>query len=74
MVAGDIQYFTNLHGMLIGSIFDAGRMLTVTANCKEGPPVVEGFVICRMMSLSFMMLVIYIAVLIGPGRSIRRGR
>ena len=57
--------FANWFGMLFAAVFNAGKMLGVAANGKEGPALAEGIVAFFLGSLSIAMLAMCIAVLIG---------
>jgi hydroxylaminobenzene mutase len=63
--------FANWLGILIAAIFDAGKMLTVAADGKEGSPVVEGIVNFSLISLSVAMIMVSIIILIGLVRSMK---
>jgi hydroxylaminobenzene mutase len=63
--------FANWLGMLIAAVFNAGGMLTVAAEGKEGPPVVEGIVNFSLISLSVAMIMVCITVLAGLWRSMK---
>lgn len=62
--------FMNWLGILVAAVFNAGKMLNIAANGKEGSPFAEGFVAFSLLSLTMAMLVICVTVLIG----LRRGR
>lgn len=62
--------FMNWLGILVAAVFNAGKMLNIAANGKEGSPIAEGFVAFSLLSLTMAMLVICVTVLIG----LRRGR
>lgn len=57
--------FSNWFAVLLAAIFNAGKMLTVGANGKEGNPVIEGVIMFLLISLSIAMLFVSVAVLIG---------
>jgi hydroxylaminobenzene mutase len=61
--------FMNWFGILVAAVFNAGKMLNIAANGKEGSPLAEGFVAFSLLSLSVAMLVICVTVLIGLRRS-----
>jgi hydroxylaminobenzene mutase len=61
--------FMNWFGILVAAVFNAGKMLNIAANGKEGSPLAEGFVAFSLLSLSVAMLVICLTVLIGLRRS-----
>jgi (hydroxyamino)benzene mutase len=60
--------FANWFGMLFAAVFNAGKMLGVAANGKEGPALAEDIVTFLLISLSIAMLIICISVLIGLHR------
>jgi hydroxylaminobenzene mutase len=60
--------FTNWLGMLIAAIFNAGKMLGIEANGKEGHPIVEAIITFSLISLSIAMLTICITIMIGLRR------
>ena len=61
--------FMNWLGILVAAVFNAGKMLNIAANGKEGSPFAEGFVAFSLLSLTIAMLVICVTVLIGLRRS-----
>ena len=61
--------FANWLAMLVAAVFNAGRMLTVAANGKEGPAFAEGIVSFLLATLTLAMLVISITILIGLYRN-----
>ena len=61
--------FMNWLGILVAAVFNAGKMLNIAANGKEGSPIAEGFVAFSLLSLTIAMLVICVTVLIGLRRS-----
>lgn len=61
--------FMNWLGILVAAVFNAGKMLNIAANGKEGSPFAEGFVAFSLLSLTMAMLVICVTVLIGLRRS-----
>ena len=63
--------FVNWLGILVAAIFDAGKLLNVAAEGKEGPSLAEGFVTFSLISLTVAMLVICVAVLIGLYRHMK---
>ena len=63
--------FMNWLAILLAAIFNAGKMLGVAANGKEGHPVVEGMIAFSLISLSVAMLTICITVMIGLRRSMK---
>lgn len=63
--------FVNWLGILIAAIFDAGKMLGIAAQGKEGPPAVEGLVTFSLISLSIAMVVVSVAILIGLKRGMK---
>jgi hydroxylaminobenzene mutase len=64
--------FANWFGILIAAVFNAGRMLTIAANGKAGPPIVEGIVTFLLFSLSIAMLIVCINVLMGLYRNMKQ--
>lgn len=66
--------FVNWLGVLIAAVFDAGKMLGIAAEGKEGPPLAEGVVTFSLISLSLAMLVISIAVLVGLKKGMNRSQ
>lgn len=61
--------FANWFGILIAALFNAGKMLGVAANGKEGPVIAEGIVTFSLISLTIAMLILCIMVLIGLKRN-----
>jgi hydroxylaminobenzene mutase len=61
--------FANWFGILIAAIFNAGKMLGVAANGKEGPVVAEVIVTFSLISLSIAMLIICLTVMTGLYRN-----
>lgn len=57
--------FCNWLSMLIAAIFNAGKMLTVAANGKEGNAIIEFSITFLLISLSIAMLFVCVTVLIG---------
>ena len=57
--------FMNWLGILVAAIFDAGAMLNVLADGKEGPPAAEGFVTFSLLALSVAMIMVSVTILIG---------
>ena len=57
--------FANWFSILIAAIFNAGKMLGIAANGREGPAVAEGVITFLLITLSIAMLIICITVLIG---------
>jgi len=64
--------FANWFGILIAAIFNAGKMLGIAANGKEGQAVAEGVVTFSLISLSIAMLAICVTVLIGLYRNLNQ--
>lgn len=60
--------FANWFGILIAAVFNAGKMLGIVANGKEGPWIAEGIVAFLLITLSIAMLIICISVLLGLKR------
>ena len=65
--------FLNWFAVLIAAIFDAGKMLGIVAEGKEGSELVEGFINFSLYSLSVAMLVICITILIGLRNTMKSG-
>jgi hydroxylaminobenzene mutase len=61
--------FANWFGILIAAIFNAGKMLGVAANGKEGPFAAEVIVTFSLISLSIAMLIICVTVMTGLYRN-----
>lgn len=61
--------FVNWFGVLLAAIFDAGAMMSVAANGKQGPPIIEGIVTFSLLSLSIAMIIVSVTVLIGLKKS-----
>jgi (hydroxyamino)benzene mutase len=61
--------FANWFGILIAAVFNAGKMLGIVANGKEGPAIAEGIVTFLLITLSIAMLFLCITVLIGLKRN-----
>lgn len=61
--------FANWLGILIAAIFNAGKMLGVAAQGKEGTPIAEGFVNFSLITLTIAMLIICVTVLVGLRRN-----
>lgn len=57
--------FANWLAMLVAAVFNAGKMLNVAANGKEGHPVAEAVITFLLATLSIAMIVICITVIIG---------
>jgi len=64
--------FTNWLGILIAAIFNAGGMLGIAANGKEGSPLAEAIVQFCLVSLSIAMLAVAVIVLLGLKRNINQ--
>lgn len=64
--------FANWLGILIAAIFNAGKMLGVAANGKEGPLFAEIIITFLLITLSIAMLIISVSVLIGLNRNSKR--
>jgi hydroxylaminobenzene mutase len=64
--------FANWFGILIAAIFNAGKMLGIAANGKEGPAIAEGVVTFSLISLSIAMLIICVTVLIGLYKNLKQ--
>ena len=63
--------FTNWFGILIASIFNAGKMLGIRANGQEGTPFAEGVVIFSLFSLTVAMPSVSLILLFGLGRTLK---
>lgn len=63
--------FANWLGILIAAIFNAGKMLNIVAQGKEGSPFIEAFVNFSLISLSIAMIIVCIATLVGLKRNIK---
>lgn len=61
--------FVNWFGILIAAIFNAGKMLGIAANGKEGAAIPEGIVTFSLISLTLAMLMLCVMVLIGLRRN-----
>jgi hydroxylaminobenzene mutase len=61
--------YANWFGILIAAVFNAGKMLGIAANGKEGPIIAEGIVMFLLITLSVAMLIICITILIGLRRN-----
>ena len=57
--------FANWFSILIAAIFNAGKMLGIVANGREGPAVAEFVITFLLITLSIAMLSICVTVLIG---------
>lgn len=64
--------FANWLSMLVAAVFNAGKMLTVAANGKEGHPVAEATVSFLLITLTIAMLIICVTVLIGLKRNMKQ--
>lgn len=64
--------FANWLGVLAAAVFNAGKMMGVAAEGKEGHPLAEAFVNFCLISLTVAMLVICLAVLAGLGRHLNQ--
>ncbi|MBW6535800.1 MAG: hypothetical protein K0B11_12390 [Mariniphaga sp.] len=63
--------FANWFGILIAAIFNAGKMLTITAKGQEGHPVAEAVVTFCLVTLTLAMLFVSVVILIGLARGVR---
>lgn len=63
--------FANCFGILVAAVFDAGAMLNVAAEGREGPAFAEAVVTASLMTLTVAMLVVSVAVLIGLRKGMR---
>lgn len=57
--------FMNWLAILVAAVFNGGKMLGITANGKEGQPLVEGVITFSLISLSIAMLSVCIVILAG---------
>ncbi|TJY36312.1 hydrogenase [Pontimicrobium aquaticum] len=63
--------FVNWFAILLAATFDAGKMLGIVANGKEGTPIIEGIITFSLISLSLAMLIICVTTLIGLRRNMK---
>jgi hydroxylaminobenzene mutase len=63
--------FANCFSILIAAIFNAGKMLNIAAQGKEGSPLAEAFVNFSLVSLSIAMIIVCVATLIGLKRNFK---
>jgi len=63
--------FANFLGILFAATFNAGKMLGIMANGKEGSPIAAGIVNFCLISLTCAMLVVSLTLLFGLGRRLR---
>lgn len=63
--------FANWFGILIAAIFNAGKMLNIAAQGKEGSLIAEAVVTFSLISLSIAMIVVCIVTLIGLYKNIK---
>jgi hydroxylaminobenzene mutase len=64
-VAAVYGTFANWFGMFIAAIFNAGGMLNVAAEGKQGPEIIEAIINFLLISLSLAMVLVSILTLIG---------
>ena len=64
--------FINWFGILVAAIFNAGKMLGIAANGREGPVIAEVFVTFALITLSIAMLMICVIILVGLNRGSKR--
>jgi hydroxylaminobenzene mutase len=64
--------FANWFGILFAAVFNAGKMMTVAAEGKEGSPLEEGIVNFSLLSLSVAMIIICITIMIGLRRNFKK--
>lgn len=64
--------FVNWFGVLLAAIFDSGAMMSIAANGKQGPPLIEGLVTFSLLSLSLAMIIVSITVLIGLKKGLNK--
>lgn len=57
--------FANWFAMLFAAVFNAGKMLNIAAEGKEGPPLAEAIVTFLLLSLSAAMIALCIITLVG---------
>jgi hydroxylaminobenzene mutase len=61
--------FANWAAILIASIFNGGKTLTVAANGQESSAPIEGLIMAMLVSLSLAMVIICITILVGLKRN-----
>ncbi len=64
--------FANWFGILIAAVFNAGKMLAVAAEGREGSAFAEGVITFLLLTLTIAMLAICVAVLIGLRRNTQK--
>lgn len=64
--------FANWFGILIAAIFNAGKMLNIASQGKEGSPVAEAFVNFSLISLSIAMIIVCVLTLVGLKRNLKK--
>ena len=64
--------FANWFGILFAAVFNAGKLMTVAAEGKEGTAFEEGVVNFFLFSLTIAMIVICITVMIGLRRHFKK--
>ncbi|GAB4138346.1 MAG: hydrogenase [Ignavibacteriales bacterium] len=57
--------FANWFGILVAAIFNAGKLLNIASQGKEGSPLAEAFVNFSLISLSIAMIILCIITLVG---------
>ncbi len=63
--------FANWFGILVAAIFNAGKMLNIVAQGKEGSPLAEAFVNFSLISLSAAMIIVCVLTLVGLKRNLK---
>ncbi len=63
--------FANWFGILVAAIFNAGKMLNIASQGKEGSPLAEAFVNFSLVSLSVAMIIVCVTTLIGLKRNFK---
>jgi hydroxylaminobenzene mutase len=63
--------FANWFGILVAAIFNAGKMLNIASQGKEGSPLAEAFVNFSLITLSVAMIIVCVATLIGLKRNFK---
>ncbi len=64
--------FANWFSMLAAALFNAGGMLTVAAEGREGHPAAEGLVTFLLVTLTIAMITVCVALLTGLRRSMKK--
>ncbi|GIV46272.1 MAG: hydrogenase [Ignavibacterium sp.] len=63
--------FANWFGILVAAIFNAGKMLNIAAQGKEGPVIAEAVVTFSLFSLSIAMIIVCMLTLVGLKRNLK---